>query len=91
MCYRYFLPQKAQKQLLRNYAMIWPHLTSGNPTNKPRSAPQICQIDLTPLQITTQYVEFLFFLLQYVVYFVDKPFYELYGKKIQDNSRDEKP
>jgi hypothetical protein len=31
--------------------------------------------------MTTQYVEFLFFFLQYIVYFVDKPFYGLYGTK----------
>ncbi len=72
-------------------AMNWTHLTSGSQTDNPRSAPQTSQMDLTPAQITTQYVELLFFLLQYVVYFVDKPFYELYGKKIQNNSREEKP
>jgi hypothetical protein len=64
-------------------AMNWPHTTSGKQTNNPHRAPQIRQIHLTPVQITTQYVEFLFFLLQYVVYFVDKPFYELYGKKFR--------
>ncbi len=63
--------------------MNWPHLTSGSQTDNPRNAPQTCQMDSTPAQITTQYVVFLFFLLQYVVYFVDKPFYELYGKKFR--------
>jgi hypothetical protein len=38
-------------------------------------------MDLTPAIITTQYVELLFFFLQYVVYFVDKTFLGLYRKK----------
>jgi hypothetical protein len=62
-------------------AINWPHLLSGKQTNNPHRAAQTCQMNLTPEQIATQYVELLFFFLQYIVYFVDKPFYELYGTK----------
>ena len=58
-----------------------PHIRQSN--QYPPQSPKIRQLDLTLARITTQYVDLLFFFLQYVVYFVDKTFLGLYRKKIR--------